>query len=284
MKTIFKKSLLPFLQNTLKGEDVNGREFWNLARCMQDENGLQHQLSAEIALLERGAQKNDLWSMCELARSYFYYCGDLFLPMALHYWGQAALQNDNGAKYDLEHLPIVERILAYRSFDGDLYKEIEMKCALLTEWYLHQPWKGVWSLLDDNTREMRCSQLINIVCDVLQIPKVELSIVSNLTFQGMVVDGLAGWDNLITIRKEICIDIERLIIVLFHELGHIVAFEILRKTPQSDKLKDIYKITDERVISWGNKTMGYEVITSEEDPDTLSYGVYTLWATFFYTL
>ena len=30
--------------------------------------------------------------------------------------------------------------------------------------------------------------------------------------------------------------------------------------------------------------MGYEVITSEEDPDTLSYGVYTVWASFFLEL
>ena len=69
---------------------------------------------------------------------------------------------------------------------------------------------------------------------------------------------------------------------LFHELGHMVAFEILRKTSHGAKLKEMYGITDQRLISWENKTMGYEVITSEEDPDTLSYGVYTLWLAFFY--
>lgn len=280
MKTIFKKSHLPFIKNTL--ENQNGRDLWSLARCMQDENGLQHQIPAEIALLERGAQKNDPWSMCELARSYFYHCGDLFLPKALYFWSQAALQNDDGAKYDLEHLPILKRILSYRSLDGNQYKEMEMKCALLSEWYLHQPWKGSWDLLDDNTREMRCRELINVVLQVLQMPKVEFCVVPNLSFQGMVVDGLAGWDNKISIRKEILVDIERLIVVLFHELGHIVAFEIIRKTPCGIKLKEICGITDQRLISWENKTMGYEVITSEEDPDTLSYGVYILWATFFY--
>ena len=82
MKTIFKKSHLPFIRHTLS--NGSGRDNWNLARTMQDENGLQHQLPAEIMLLEKGANQNDPWSMCELARTYFHHCGDLFLPKALH--------------------------------------------------------------------------------------------------------------------------------------------------------------------------------------------------------
>ena len=280
MKTIFKKSHLPYLKNTLKSG--TGRDLWNVVRCMQDENGLQHQLPAEIMLLERGAQKDDPWSMCELARMYFNHCGDLFLPMALRYWIQAALQNDNGALFDLKHLPILNRILSYRSFDNNQYKEIEMKCTLLTEWYLVRPWEGNWNLLDQNTREIRLRQLVEVVCPILQIPKLEISIIPNLTFNNVIVDGLAGWDNKITLRKEIFVDLERLIEVIFHELGHIITFEIQRKTQHFEELKRIYGITNERINSWINKDMGYDVVTYEEDPDTLSYGVYTLWATFFY--
>ena len=33
----------------------------------------------------------------------------------------------------------------------------------------------------------------------------------------------------------------------------------------------------ERIKSWHRKDMGLEVITGEEDPDSLSYGVYTTW-------
>lgn len=279
MKNIFKKSHLPFLKPTLK--NGSGRDLWTLTRMMQDENGLQHQLSAEIMLLERGAQKGDPWSMCELARTYFYHCGDTFLPMALHYWVKAAMKNDEGAKYDLAHAPICERILSYRSFDGNKYKEIEMKCALLVELYLHKPWEGNWNTLDDYTRDIRCKELVKIACATLQIPEVDFAITSNLSFQGNIVDGLAGWDNKVSIRKEILIDLERVIEVIFHELGHIVTFEIRRRTPLGYKLKEIYGITDDRIAAWENNVMGYEVVTFEEDPDTLSYGIYILWATFF---
>ena len=81
MNVIFKKSHLPFLKPALKGS--SGRDLWSVARYMQDENGLAHQLPAELMLLSRGAQKGDAWSQCELARTYFHHCGDLFLPMAL---------------------------------------------------------------------------------------------------------------------------------------------------------------------------------------------------------
>lgn len=279
MKTIFKKSHLPFIRNTLK--NGNGRDFWNLARTMQDENGLQHQLPAEIMLLKRGANQNDPWAMCELARTYFYHCGDVFLPHALHYWKQAAMLNDEGAKYDLAHAPILNRILSYHSFDNNEYKEIEMKCALLAEFILHKPWLGAWNTLDDYTKEARCNEVAAIVCQFLQIPKVTIEIIPNLTFQGMIVDGLASWDNKISIRKEIFNGIVRVIELIFHELGHMIAFEIIRNTPNGLKLKEICGITDQRIKSWENQDMGYEVVTSEEDPDTLSYGVYTLWATFF---
>ena len=280
MKTIFKKSHLPFLKPTLK--NGSGRDLWRVTRCMQDEDGLQHQLSAEIMLLQKGVQKNDPWSMCELARTYFNHCGDNFLPIALSLWKQAALLNDDGAKYDLDNLPILQRILSYLSFDGNEYKEIEMKCALLTEMYLHKPWKGSWNSLSDYEIERRCKELVKMVTKIIQIPEIDFNIVPNLSFEGRIVDGLAGWDNKVSIRKEICIDIERVIEVIFHELAHIVTFEIQRKTPHGAMLQRIYGVSDQRVESWRNGSMGYEVVTSEEDPDTLSYGVYTLWATFFY--
>ena len=279
MKVIFKKSHLPFLKPTLK--NGSGRDYWNLVRTMQDENGLQHQLPAEIMLLEKGAQKNDPWSMCELARIYFNHCGDMFLPMALRNWAKAAKQNDNGAISDLSHYPIIERILSYHSNDGDLYKDKEMKCALLTEVYLHRSWETSWNALDYNTRIFRLNNLITMSCDVLEIPKVELEIVPNMTFNGMIVDGLAHWDYKISLRKEILEDIERTIEVFFHELGHIVTFEIIRGANNRNRLKEVYGLSEDRIATWQKNVMGYEVTTSEEDPDTLSYGVYTLWASFF---
>ncbi len=282
MKNIFKKSNIPFLKHIL--HEGKGRDNWNLARVMQDKNGLQHQLPAEIALFSRGASQGDAWSMCEAARLYFNHCGDLFLPQALRLWKQAILQNDNGAIYDVNNMPIIDRILSYQSFDRDEYTAIEMKCALLAEFYLTKLGLCSWDMADTEERTRRCENLVIIACQVMKIPQTKLEFIPNLTFNGMIVDGLAHWDYRISIRKEILDDFERLIEVLFHELGHMVAFEIIRKNENSNTLKQIYGITDDRISSWDRQEMGYEVVTFEEDPDTLSYGVYTLWATFFLSL
>ena len=281
MKNIFKKSNIPFLKYVL--HEGNGRDNWNLVRVMQDKNGLQHQLPAEIELLNRGATQGDAWSMCELARTYFNYCGDLFLPHALRLWKQSALQNDSGARYDIENAPIYHRILSYQSFDENEYNAIEMKCAMLAEYYLTKLGLCPWNLASTEERIKRCENLFIVACQVMKIPQTKLEFIPNLTFNEMLVDGLAHWDYRISIRKEILDDFERLIEIIFHELGHMVAFEILRNTENSNNLKNIYGITDERIASWNNKEMGYEVVTFEEDPDTLSYGVYTMWATFFIT-
>ena len=64
MKTIFKKSHLSFLKSTLN--NGSGRDLWSLTRMMQDEDGLQHQVPAELMLLERGASKNDPWAIVEI--------------------------------------------------------------------------------------------------------------------------------------------------------------------------------------------------------------------------
>ena len=120
-----------------------------------------------------------------------------------------------------------------------------------------------------------------MVCQILKIPQIKVEFTPNLTFNGMIVDGLAHWDCRISIRAELLNDYERLIEVLFHEFGHQVVFEITRNNENSNMLREIYGITDGRIASWNNQEMGYEVPTTEEDPDTLSYGVYTMWATFF---
>lgn len=279
MKVIFKKAHLPFLKRVLHGG--SGRDAWTLARTMQETDGLQHQLPAELFLLQRGAASGDPWSMCELARTYFYHCGDIFLPQALHFWKQAVLQDDGGAKWDLENLPVYQRILAYQSPDGNRYTTIEMQCALLTEWHLTKFGMQPWETLDTAIRRVRCKALVSDVCRVLHIPQVAAEFVPNLHFQNRTVDGLAYWEGKIEVREALFADFERLIEVVFHELGHIVTFEIRKSSDGGKALKDLFGLSDARVSSWERNELGYEVTTSEEDPDTLSYGVYTLWATFF---
>jgi hypothetical protein len=246
---------------------------------MQDEDGLAHQISAELSLLSRAAGDGDVWAMCELARCYFHHGGDLFLPEALRMWRLAALQGDHGATEDLQALPIHNRILSYHS--AGTYPDIEMKCALLTEWHLQHFGLSPWEKASREEQKERIIALLREASQVLEIPGTELSFVPHLSLNGMAVDGLAHWEGRISVREELLDDIERLIEVIFHELGHIVAFEIRRGGARGRMLQDLYGITDERVRSWEQNEMGDGLPTGEEDPDTLSYGVYTLWATFF---
>lgn len=281
MKTIFKKSHLPFLKATLHSGE--GRDNWTLARYMQDRNGVQHQLPAEIALLNRGAAGGDAWSICELARTYFWHCGDLFLPQALRLWRMGVLMNDPGSVYDVGNLPIYDRIFGYRSQYGDFYLTAEMQCAMLAEWHLTGLGRRPWDSQDNQERISRCEALVCDACRALLIPQTAIEFIPQLSFMGNIVDGLAYWDNHLSFRAEILPDLERMVEIIFHELGHIVAFEIQKENEGSRRLMELYGITDERVQSWRQNQMGYEVVTAEEDPDTLSYGVYTLWATFFLT-
>lgn len=279
MKTIFKKSHLPFLEKVLhRGQ---GREFWSLARTMQDKNGLQHQLSAEISLLSRAAADGDEWGMCELARNYFDHAGDLFLPQALRLWKRAALAKDPGALFDLGNRPIHDRILSYKSPEGDGYAEIEMKCALLAEWHLNAFGLSPFADCKKSEKKARCEALVREVCHILQIPEAKISLIPNLKLGDREVRGLAYWEGRIDVREELLSDIALLIAVIFHELGHLVVFGMMRGGEHGKRLQALYGISDERAASWQQNKMGYEVVTGEEDPDTLSYGVYTLWMTFF---
>lgn len=279
METVFKKSNLPLLERTLHAG--KGREWWSLARLMQDGNGLQHQLPAELSLLLRGADKGDAWAMCELARSYFHHAGDLFLPEALRLWKRAALLGDEGARYDLQSNPIRERILAYQSPDGNRYTAIEIKCALLSELHLSAFGLSPFSRVDRGEQVARCRALFDDACCVLQIPYAQLSVLPHLSFGGQSVDGLAYRENKIEVCEAVLDHMERLIQVLFHELGHLIVFAIQAGGENANILQALYGITDARILSWANNEMGEEVSTGEEDPDTLSYGVYAMWATFF---
>ena len=206
---------------------------------------------------------------------------DLFLPEALRLWKSAVLQNDGGAKADIENLPIYGRIWAYSSADSNAYKTLEMQCALLTEWHLTHFGFFAWEKMQDSERKARCEALVEDACRLLGVPTVKMEYTPSLTFNGATVDALAHWEGKITIREELLPDLERIIELLFHELGHIAAFDILKGTENGQRLKALFGLTDARIASWGRNEMGYEVPTSEEDPDTLSYGVYALWATFF---
>ncbi len=280
MRYIFKKAHLPLLNKVIHGEG-SGRDAWTVARLMQDRDGMQHQLPSELIMLERGVAEGDIWSACELARTYFEHGGDLSLPRALSLWKRAAEVGDNGALWDLANRPIRDRILAYRLPSGDDYTTIQMRCAMLTELHLTGFGTARWCDMTDDERLRRCRALVAECCPVLGIDQIYLFTTPRLTFNGNTVDALAYPDGRVELRHELLPDIERTVQLIFHELGHHVAFDMMRGGSKGQRLQQIYGISSERIASWSRGDMGYEVPTSEEDPDTLSYGVYTDWAAYF---
>jgi len=298
MKTVFLKRHLPLIDKAVHNpSDVHST---NELYCkIRFEDGLDRQIANEILLLQRGAFAGNGYAMLELARHYYYDdCGPHSLPQAISWWQKAILLNEGGAIWDIENTggEIYGRILSYSAMPSE-FANIVMKCALLTEWYLTDLGRTDWSTLTDDERVRRCINLTNAVVPILHIPDVEVKAISNLDFtweDGRVtlVDGLAHPrvkevngvtlpDRRIDLRREMLCDYERLVAVLFHELGHVVVHSIWQGFDTDGKLQKIYGITEDRKTSWYEKRMGYEVETGEEDPDTLSYGVYTNWAVLF---
>ena len=234
-------------------------------------------------LLQRGANLGDLYSMCELARSYYFdSCSDVYLPLALSYWQKAAKNRDNGAMDDLERLDgyIYQRIKSYND-GGSEYENILTRCAMLTEYHLTNIGRTDWSRLDNFERMKRLQRLADEFCDMFGFYRTPIFCEYKLSFNGMIVDGLATPENTVIIREEILDDYERTIQILFHEVGHHLTFEMWRGTPRGMKLREICNIDEARVKSWIDNAQGIEVTTTEEDPDTISYVVYTQWAVFF---
>lgn len=263
-------------------QNLSGRELWRLVRYMQDENGYCHQSSREMFLLEKGAYLGDVWSMTELAR-YLYRVGDSSLPQALSWWKKAAVKNDEGCLRDLSHWDIEKRIINYYCEGCSVYANIEMQCAMLTEWILTGLGRNRWLELSMDERERRCKKLVSMSCNILGIPKIEIVFINNLIFQGSPVHGLAyAVSKKIEIEKKLLDDLERLIQVIFHELGHHVVYSMYDKNShQARNQRERFGLSEGRIQEWKTEKKGISISVTEEDPDTLSYGVWLNWCVFY---
>lgn len=279
MNNIFKKSDRPFIKKFAQ-KTSTPRDYWTMARKIITEDGYTCNNSTVILLLQQGAANGDVWSMCQLARTYYKQNDDLLLPLALHWWYHAAKEQDSGTLRDLDSHPILSRINSYSGGSSE-YGTIEMRCTMLTAWILTRLGRDNWGTLSFSEQEHRVEQLIISASTHLHIKPPVLNIIPGLTgHNGQIVDGTAGTNWILKIRKECFDNLDRLIQVIFHELGHLVTFSMWDKRNQSQM--DRFGITHKRIDTWHNKTMGLEVTTMEEDPDTLSYGVYTNWVFYFH--
>ena len=289
MKTIFKKSNLELIKKVVHGQGA-GWENYNFYYKMKTEDGIARQVPSEIMLLQRGAMLGDVNSIIELARHYFYDCGDEFLPHALSWWVKAIKNNSQFAKDQFNNNKnfIFERIKNYQTHrETDAFDGMVMKCAMLSEWFLVDFGFTKWEDLTEQERMNKIIALTDAVCPILQIPKTDVSFVSGLTYidedgYTKIADGLAHWEGWIDIRSEILPDMERVIEVVFHELGHIAILEMKKISNSVYKLRADYGITSDRANKWDHKhTDKTTMKPDEEDADTLSYNVYLNWAIFF---
>lgn len=285
VRTVFNKSNLNFLRN-LFNKNGKSRDYWTLARRMSENDTFTHHTEREEFLLQKGAFENDVYSMCELAR-YLFNSNDNRLPQALSWWHKAVKQHDDGATYDIQNLPIEERIKSYKTQNSE-YADVEMKCAMLTEYYLTDLGLKDWFCMSDQERIARCEKLMLEVSMVLGILAPKLVFEDEPRIEnGPVADGLAYPNEwLLKVRTALFNDYERLIQVLFHEIGHFIVFSMWAESMREDylELREKYGITEQRASSWFNNEKNPNNDNTpaiEEDPDTLSYGVWMTWCIYF---
>jgi len=296
MKIVFHKEDLPRLRRIADGS-ASPREYWQLACRMRDETGFRNQTSVKVLLLQKGAFQGDPWSMCELARYYYsrlrQFSGQKdseSLPLALSWWQKAAKLGDPGAGQDLARLEssLDTAIRVHSSSEGKNreYEDLELRCAMLTEWILTRMGRDSWNALELEEKERRVQVLMDAAAEQLHIRPMKPKVQERLIMaDGREAGGLAYInDRKIGLRRCDFNDCHRLIQVIFHELGHFVVYSILRddgaETTAAEQMKR-FGITEERVKAWKRGDQGIHAAVGEEDPDTLSYGVYTCWLVLF---
>lgn len=282
MKNIFKKSDLPLIDKAVHNKDALDEQV-GLYYKIRVEDGFVRHIATEVILLERAAMMGNGYAIWELAQHYFYDEAVRNLPLSLHWWKKAIVMGNAAAKQRYTELReyLISAIADYKEGFGE-YADLELRLAMLTEIYLFELGSLSWQSLSDSERIERINKLAYASAPLLDAPFSGISATPGLTFtengRTYTVDGLAHPDRrAITLRSEMMVNIERVIAVLFHELGHLVCFRAMGDYEYAKK----WGLTPERIASWHSGAMGYEVKTSEEDPDSLSYGVYTHWAILF---
>lgn len=282
MKHRFNKKEIPFLSDTLL-KPSRGRDYYWLARKMKESEYYTFQQNRYLHALTLGASKGDNWSMHELGKALIQ--DDERLPEGLSYYYQAIISGNTGAKDDLfkQWDYVYRKIMSYKT-SAEPYADIEVKCAMLTSMLLIHFGASDWNILPYNDKIFRIQDLTNNVCDILRIKRIKMDFKDvlgnppNKTYQGLAYLG----EYRIEIVNYVLDNYERLIQVIFHEIGHHVVWAMRSNTGlEQEMLLDLYGLTKDRVVEWMQDAKGYEITLMEEDPDTLSYGVWWTYLLYF---
>lgn len=282
MKNIFKKSDLSLIDTAVHNRDA-AKEHIDLYYKIRVEDGFVRHIATEVLLLEHAAMTGDGFAIWELAQHYYYDQSVRNIPIALSWWKRAILMGNDAARDRYrEHREYILSVIHSYSEGMSEYADLELRLAMLAEIYLFELGTVDWKKLSDSERLDRVRMLARACVPLLDVKFTGIEAISNLTFtddagRTYPVHALAHPDHHISLCREMMCDAERLIAVIFHELGHFVCFRAMGDAAYARK----WGLTPERIASWHRGDMGYDVKTSEEDPDTLSYGVYTHWAILF---
>ena len=283
MKHRFNKEELPFLDETFKGK--NARNYFWLARKIEE--GKHFTPNRELAIMsyEKGANLGDDWCMHALYERFLH--DEKRFPEALSWLYKAIKLGNTGIINDMlkDWSYIYETCMTFSLLGNEDYANIELRCALLTAMLLLHFGKDKWEDLDLKTKKYRAQDLTNNVCKVLNIRKITLSIEDTFKdWKGTpYADGLAYcYEGRIAIKTSSFLNYDRFVVVLFHELGHHVIHAIIHsQEPKRSELLKLYGLEEDHIQKWKNNEKGYIGVLTEEDPDTLSYGVWMVYRLLF---
>ena len=284
MKHRFNKEELLFLDETFKND--NPRNYFWLARKIEEGKHFTPNRELAIMAYEKGAYMGDDWCMHALYERLLH--DPRRFPEALSWLYKSIKLGNQGIINDMlkDWSYIYETCMNYSLPENEPYANIELRCALLTCMLLLCFGRDKWEEIDLETKKHRTQDLVNNVCKILMIDPISLSIEDYFKdWKGTpYADGLAYCGaNKIAIKTSSFLNFNRFIVVLFHELGHHVIHAMIHssETKRTELLK-IYGLDEDHIQKWIQNEKGYAITLTEEDPDTLSYGVWMTYRLLFF--
>ena len=283
MKNRFNKDELIFLEK-FSSKFASARDYYWLGRKQEEQKYYSYHTNRISFALQQSAYSGDEWGMNEL--------GLLLLnekdrlPEALSWIYQSAIKGNEAAKkliYD-KWSEVYSKVMTYSIKDNSEYANLEVKSAMLTAMLLIHLGLDDWNSLKEEDKIYRVSDLVNNLTKIYGIPDIKVEFLPELLYnngqnkaQGLAYPGA----YLVQIESGLLYQYERLIQVIFHEVGHHIVYTMMNNLyPRQNELFNRFGLTKERIEKWQNNEIGYAITLNEEDPDTISYGVW--WTYYLY--
>ena len=284
MKHRFNKEELPFLDETFKNEKP--RNYFWLARKIEEGKHFTPNRELAIFAYEKGANMGDDWCMHALFLRLLH--DPRRFPEALSWLYKCIKAGNPTVAHDLydNWSFIYDRCMNFSLPENEPYANIELRCSLLACMLLLHFGNDNWEDIDLNNKKFRAQDLVDNLCKVLKIDPITLSVEDYFKdWKGTpYADGLTyAGSHKIAIKTSSFLRYDRFVVVLFHELGHHVIHAMMHSPePKRTELLNLYGLTEDHIEKWKQNEKGYAVTLTEEDPDTLSYGVWMTYRLLFF--